>query len=535
MSIPKRVDKWAVVVFFLGYFLVGLLSFRDYGISFDELVNRGNAVVSAQYLTELAGIKADASNNIPKLHQYRDKDYGVVFELPLLLAEKALRLNTDNKSQALFYFRHFCTFLVFFVGVFFFFLTAYRWLKNTYVALVGTTFLILTPRIFAESFYNGKDVVCLAFFMIATYFLIEFVRYRRFWDGVWLAFFTAVSINMRPTGLILPVVAMGWLVIDGVQIPSLRRPILRLGAIQLGLVVVFTVALWPYLWENPIAHFGQVLQNMSKFRFTFPVLFLGKSTPAPQLPRYYAMVYVLITTPIVYLLLWVVGGFRIIQNTLKDIRNIGLHREAITFLGLSVGPFVAVALLHSVLYDGWRQLYFAYGAFMLVAMRGLVYLTDEISLSRWLKTSLIVVTSFYILYIGWWMYQNHPYQNVYFNTLAPKPIASHFERDYWGLSYRQALEYIAAHDNRPHLEVIANLKPGYLNQMMLSESAKKRIHCEHITPEERKQKKASELECDYFITEYRYAPSPFPYEKELYSIEVDGFKIMSVFDGKIKK
>ena len=52
-------------------------------------------------------------------------------------------------------------------------------------------------------------------------------------------------------------------------------------------------------------------------------------------------------------------------------------------------------------------------------------------------TFLIIFKNFY------WMYSNHPFQNVYFNILAGKKFNERFEMDYWGISNKNALEYIA--------------------------------------------------------------------------------------------
>ena len=45
------------------------------------------------------------------------------------------------------------------------------------------------------------------------------------------------------------------------------------------------------------------------------------------------------------------------------------------------------------------------------------------------------------------MIKNHPHQNVYFNFLAGKNIEKKFELDYWGLSNKQAYEYILKNDS----------------------------------------------------------------------------------------
>ena len=67
------------------------------------------------------------------------------------------------------------------------------------------------------------------------------------------------------------------------------------------------------------------------------------------------------------------------------------------FLALSVGPILIVVLLDSVLYDGWRQIYFVYPALVLTAMRGLVFaygLARHIPLgSAGLTTGLLVTVA----------------------------------------------------------------------------------------------------------------------------------------------
>ena len=51
------------------------------------------------------------------------------------------------------------------------------------------------------------------------------------------------------------------------------------------------------------------------------------------------------------------------------------------------------------------------------------------------------------------MIKDHPHQNVFFNFLAGKNIQSKFELDYWGLSNKQALEYILENDNKKKIMV----------------------------------------------------------------------------------
>ena len=54
-----------------------------------------------------------------------------------------------------------------------------------------------------------------------------------------------------------------------------------------------------------------------------------------------------------------------------------------------------------------------------------------------------IVTCLLILQILFWMFTNHPHQNVYFNLFVNNKFKKNFEMDYWGTSNKDALELIA--------------------------------------------------------------------------------------------
>ncbi|GAJ22942.1 unnamed protein product, partial [marine sediment metagenome] len=65
------------------------------------------------------------------------------------------------------------------------------------------------------------------------------------------------------------------------------------------------------------------------------------------------------------------------------------------------------------------------------------------------------------------MIKNHPHQNVYFNFFAGKNIKERFELDYWGLSYKQALEYVLENDSSEIINIQVSQHPGVYNQFIL--------------------------------------------------------------------
>jgi hypothetical protein len=81
------------------------------------------------------------------LHTYRNRDYGVAFELPLAAAEQLLHLTDERQVYLL---RHYCTWLVCLAGLAAFYVVATRRFGSWQPGLLGTLLLILSPRLFLQ-------------------------------------------------------------------------------------------------------------------------------------------------------------------------------------------------------------------------------------------------------------------------------------------------------------------------------------------------------------------------------------------------
>jgi 4-amino-4-deoxy-L-arabinose transferase-like glycosyltransferase len=157
---------------------------------------------------------------VPSLAEYRDRDYGVAFEAPAFALEHIFRL---RDSRDIYMFRHLLTFLVYFGGVCAVFRLAQRRFLDWRTGLLSALFLILTPRFFAESFYNSKDIVFMAVFAAAMNTTISFVLQPRVKTALIHALATAVAIDVRIMALLLVAVSVMFL-----SIRVMRRE-LRLG------------------------------------------------------------------------------------------------------------------------------------------------------------------------------------------------------------------------------------------------------------------------------------------------------------------
>ena len=182
-----------------------------------------------------------------------------------------------------------------------------------------------------------------------------------------------------------------------------------------------------------------------------------------------------ITTPFLYLLYFVAGlaaSFRCIALFLRAPADHDAPRCLLSLLWFFV-PVVMVIALDSVFYDSWRHLFFVYPAFLLIALQGLTFVLDlsKRRLGPPLRTvAKVALTCAVVLSLATtirFMVRHHPHQNVYFNRLAGPDMATvkiRFEMDYWGLSYRRALEYIVENDQRPRILVHAANRPGEIQR-----------------------------------------------------------------------
>jgi hypothetical protein len=517
---PAR--RWAVPAFFALVLLLGLLIFRDYGLSIDENQSRDNGMITLKHVAQKvapAWVAADHDfdkYNTP-LAEYYDRDYGVAFETPVALAERLLGI-ADGGNK--FLFRHLCTFLVCFGGLIAMYQLAARRFRDWRLGLLAALWLLLSPRLFADFFYNDKDAVFMALFAIATNTGVRLLLRPTAGRALGHALICAITIDVRIMGVLLPLATVALLAWRGVRGEVRWARVAGIGALYAVVLAGLVVALWPYLWPAPLDNFLAAFEKMKTFRWGGMVLYRGSMVMATDLPWHYALVWLGITTPLLYLAAGLLGGTLVLYQLARQRWRLWADAaglQDVLFLGLFAGPLLAVIVLHSVLYDGWRQLYFIYPAFLLLALRGWVAAARWKPRGAWWPRAFYGATALSLVLTAAQMVRDHPLQNVYFNLLAGQPVAERYELDYGGVGYRQDLEYIIGHEPRPVVKV-AGANPAEFNRLMLPAFQRERL-----------QFVENPDSADYFITNYRWHPGDYPYPFEAHQVRADGRRVHSVF------
>jgi hypothetical protein len=513
MGLTPGKQSWIVGCVTLGLLLVvGISVFDDYGVSWDERVQRGYGEKVYSYVTE-----GDRSLFLDR-HRY----YGPVFEFVLVAIEKGLDL-TDTRD--IYLMRHLVTFLVFWLGAVFFFLLCRKVFNSLEAASAGVLLLVLSPRIFAHAFYNSKDIPFMAVFIIGVFTLLRYLDKKSLRSAALHGAVCALLTDIRIVGTLLALLTVlfaGFEVFKNRRAPAEVRRILTSFGICAAVLAGLTVLLWPTLWRDPIHNFVRVFEGMRNFPWEATVLYRGAYVWSTDLPWHYIPVWIGITTPAAAGILFF-GGLAISGWSLlrKGGAAIAAGRDVLIIICWSLLPLAYSILSKAVLYDAWRHSFFIYPAVVMMALLGWVWVARRKgmgwNLGTWVVRGLVGLS---LAYAASFMIQYHPHQNVYFNWFAGgiKGADGRFELDYWGLSYRQGLEYIVGHDSGDRVLVHAATPPGRYNADILEPEDRKRLV--FVTERHKAQ---------YHMTHFRWEKDRPPLGTELYSVRIDGVPIMTVY------
>jgi len=515
MVVEKK-HKIIIIVFFALYLLLGIIIFKDYGISWDEPARRENGIITVKYVLEGDKTLLESTHS-----------HGTAFEVLLIFLEKILHL-TDYRN--IYLMRHLFTFLLFYTGVIFFYLLCADIFRSWKTGILGCLFLILSPRIFAHSFYNSKDIPFLVLFVISIYTLKNFLEKKSFLMGILHGLTCGILIDIRIPGIFVPFLTFLFFITDLLIIKTekaIKIKYLRSFYLYIFSLVSFTILFWPVLWENPAYYFFKNFFVLSRYPWDWPVLYNGSYMMARDIPWHYIPVWLLISTPAAYTVFFTAGIILLITLIIKNPKKFYLERKNFLIAILwFFFPVTAIIVLKSVLYDEWRQIFFVYPAFIIFSLFGLTALFNYIRGFK--KKSYIIIAAIIILFLGlnmfntiFFMIKYHPFQNLYFNRLAGKnmsEVKKKFELDYWGLTYRNGLEYILKNDKRDGIKIAANTVAAEFNFYILPEKDRKRLlYIENLG------------ESDYFLSNYKFHPEEYTWKGEIYSIEMDGAKIFTVY------
>ena len=455
----RRAPFWAQALAICALFaVVGVAIVDDYWAAFSaETLMRGVAIANADYIAT-----GDISELSQNSHILSYRHSGMAFEMPLLLAERALGL---QDSRHIYLTRHLLAHLLFIAGGFACGMLAYRMVGSRWVALLAMLLFLLHPRLYAHSFFNIRDIPFAALFVIALY--LTHRAFRRDTLGAFLlcGIGAGLAMELRVFGLLLPPMILAMRALDMWRAGrEERKRILMTGAAFLAAALATVYIVHPYYWENPLQFIDAILFLSQRSGGTNN-LFMGAIYRPDAVPWNYVPVWFAITSPPVALLLGALGSAVVCRQAISRALATLTDREIrfrMTLLGCIVLPVAVVIILQGSFYQGWRLMYFLWGPFCLLASIGLRAIANismgggiwkiGARLPVWARGGLARRALAYgIVGIGLAttltaMAAMHPYEYLYFNALTdtktPGALGERYDMDYWVLAQLQSLEYL---------------------------------------------------------------------------------------------
>lgn len=385
------------------YGLVALLTFRQYGITFDESVQALCGELTLRYFT---GHGAYTFGDL--------RFYGPLFET---IAASAYAPFPALKFDI----RHLLIAMTAVVTI----VATGRLAKRADVdPLIAQLALVMLPQFYGHSFNNSKDI---PFACACVVVVLCFVRMA---DGGWrMAVVAGVALGaalaIRPGG------ALFFAITAVALIPWLKWRVAIAGAV--GWIVM--VGLWPWAHLSPILNPIRAIHEAASFSTALPVLFEGDFIRSDSLPRRYLSEMLAITIPLPILILGILGLIIALHPPLQRVR--------VLIAAWVIVPIVLFTIWRPNVYDGVRHFLFLMPFVALSAAMTAKEITRCWPHGGWAELAIVAVLALSVIPIV----RLHPYQSTYYNELVggTRGASLRFETDYWLSSYREAAMWLRAH------------------------------------------------------------------------------------------
>jgi hypothetical protein len=432
VSAGALLAAWLVVIAF---------TFRDYGITWDEDVR-------STYGEYIIRWYASGFRDTAALHYFLLSVQGGFFNVLERLAQRVSPFGGFETSHLL--------------NTIFGVLAAWGAYRlgsaamNRLAGFASALFLILTPSFYGHSFNNPVDVPAAALWIWAVYFLVRMIPLLPTppWQAaVRLGVITGLALAMR-MGSVLLVAYIGlafaaWLVLEGRPVRACAAKLARTFAIVCGAAYVAMLPWWPAAILHPLYQPAKGLWFATHFEFPFDVFFEGKWISNMHLPRYYVAKMFLISLPEFYFIALCAGAAMAIPAARRAYQDGNAARRRMLALAVIAAaallPVLYTVIARPVDYDGIRHYLFVVPFAAVLCGCAAAALSAGRGAWRWVSGAGIVAS---LALTAADMHALHPDEYVYFNRAFGGGLAKAaqlYETDYWGNSYKEGVDWLAAH------------------------------------------------------------------------------------------
>ena len=417
--------------------LLTLLTFRDYGVSWDEQVQN-------IYGRMLLSYYASGFRDQALFHYLNLRYYGGAFDLVAAIANTVSPFGEYET-------RHLLGGIVGLVGFLGMWRLA-RLLAGERAALYVLVLAALTPLLYGHDFINPKDAPFAWTIVWTVYYVCraidELPKPRRL-TAVGLGVSLGLALGTRVGGVVALVycapAALAFLIGRRATGVGLRAALGEINVFLVALLPALPIVLvlmalsWPWVVQAP-ENFAIALELFSHFGWIGKVLFDGGLYESTKLPALYLPQILLLQLPEVVLLGLVAAiAFGVPAFARRGLKALADHKSLgyVVVITAAVLPVVYFMIARPAVYNGIRHFLFVVPPTVLLAGIGLdrthAWLATQ---AAWRRRGF---ASAFVVLVGAQLVQMvdlHPDEYVYFNVLAGgvRGAAGRYDLDYWGLS-----------------------------------------------------------------------------------------------------
>jgi hypothetical protein len=430
-----------LVIFLIAYLFYALVTFRYYGITWDESDVYSSGRMTWTHLgTRLAPDEPLLMSKTPgsEIRAVYDSAYpAILYKL--------------NKAES-YELYHLLNMLFNSLGFIAAYLMIWKYYKNSWFALIGPIFLVLLPRYFGDFPANPKDAPFATMYLVALAVVYYAADIRnRYFQILLLGGTIGLLQSFRIVGMNVLLTLGAYeaylylkrnidLLEVGTAVRWILDTVMRITIIALIAMLITTVS-WPYLGSSFFKHLLDILRTSREYPWFGPTLTNGMQMYSFMLPWHYLPTWIVVTTPIFILFLCALAIYRAFKTNFKH----PLHFLLIFSLILN---FSIYFLSRPHMYDGLRHFMFV------LPIMGVLAAVSFIEIMKygtaWVRNGigLFVVVNAVLVLISY--QQLFPYQYIYFNELVGglRRAGQHYETDYWGASFREATLWVKEHTEK---------------------------------------------------------------------------------------
>ncbi len=357
-----------------------------------------------------------------------------------------------------FLFRHF-------TGAIFFWLLLYLTGKLTLeitgshiAAGLSVLSLVFMPRLAGQAFGNLKDIPFAAGYMAGLIMIVRLIKefpVLRWKTAILLGIAIAFTVSVRAGGFILfayvglsVLIFFVWKPFYLIQVVSTKPVFVRLlgqGATILAIGYLGGLLFWPYALQNIFVHPLESLSVMEHYKVSIRQVFEGEMMWSTQLPWYYLLKWILISSPLFLLAGLVVYTISYLRQVFIKFNPSRLLLAESFIIFSALFPLVYVISIDSNMYSGIRQMIFILPPMAFLAVTGIFRFLNSVKIKN--RQVWYGVASFFLLLMVLPLRHQaatFPADYIYFNVLAGgnNNAWSDYEYDYYFHSIKEPAELV---------------------------------------------------------------------------------------------